>query len=281
MANFFINNLQDDISTLIKNKIISGVRLKNSVVKDLSKEQTILKVQELCNLLEDRFNDGEDGFVALDILPKSWTNKNQIIKEAKELKDTVNRENFMVAIPATDEGIEAINELSKEDINIYAGYIYSPNQAAQCADALKGLSRLNQGYLGVSVADFDMHLNGLLAAAFLSKDRVGFFNAIKIYNNLKEKNLANVSVVFENLKVEQPWLESDYYIEQLNLHNSTLLLDKDTLNYAKEKDYDNSFEFQTKHIDAFFSYLTPANISLQNSYEILQNIALDLELNEG
>jgi len=275
MANFFIDNLQDDISTLIQNQTISGIRLKNSTFVDISKEQKIAKIQEACNLLEDRFNDGEDGFVALDIDSSTWSSKNAIIKAANELNNAVDRENFMVAIPATNEGIAAMSELAKDDINIYAGYIYSPNQAAQCADALSELSRLNQGYLGVSVADFDLHLNALLAAAFLSKDRVGFFNAIKIYNNLQARNLANVSVVFENLSVEQPWLDSDYYIEQLNLYNSVLLLDSKTLTYAKEKDYEPSFEFQTKHLDAFFSYLTPANISMQNSYETLQLKALE------
>jgi len=275
MANFWIDNLQNDISTLIQNETISGIRVKNSDFTNQSQEQKVSKIQEACDLLEDRFDEGEDGFVALDVDSSSWGSKSAIIKAANELNSAINRENFMVAIPATIEGIKAMSELAKEDINIYAGYVYSPNQAAQCADALSSLSRLNQGYVGVSVADFDKSLNGLLAAAFLSKDRVGFFNAIKIYNNLQAKNLANVSVVFENLNVEQPWLESDYYIEQLNLHNSALLLDNNTLNYAKDKEYNPSFEFQTKHIDAFFSYLTPANISMQNSYENLQKQALD------
>jgi transaldolase len=36
-----------------------------------------------------------------------------------------------------------------------------------------------------------------------------------------------------------------------------------------------AFEFQTKHIDAFFSFLTPANISMQQVYETLMKEGLE------
>jgi transaldolase len=117
-------------------------------------------------------------------------------------------------------------------------------------------------------------LNDTLAKFNLSKDRVGFFNAIKIYNQINEKKLPNVKTLFDSTGVKQNYLEPDYYVTQLNLDNSILTLPLDVINYIKDKELSPAFEFQTKHIDAFFSFLTPANISMQKTYATLMNEGL-------
>jgi transaldolase len=99
-------------------------------------------------------------------------------------------------------------------------------------------------------------------------------DAIKIYNQLNEKRLANVKTLFASTGVKQDYLEKDYYVTQLNLDNSVLTLPLDVIEYIKNKELSPAFEFQTKHIDAFFSFLTPANISMQQTYEKLMNEGL-------
>jgi transaldolase len=53
-----------------------------------------------------------------------------------------------------------------------------------------------------------------------------------------------------------------------------LTLPLDVINYIKNKELNEAFHFQTKHIDAFFSYLTPAQISMQKTYEKLMSEGL-------
>ena len=49
---------------------------------------------------------------------------------------------------------------------------------------------------------------------------------------------------------------------------------KELILQQKEKELNESFHFETKHIDAFFSFLAPANISMQKTYEKLMNEGL-------
>jgi transaldolase len=236
-------------------------------------------LKSACDLLIDKYDDGEDGFVACSLNPSYAYDKSKIIKEAKELYAQVDKENFMVAVPATKEGIEAMHELSNNInrvSNIFASHIYSPNQASQSVEALSHFEGNIEAILGVCVASFDKELNVPLATNNLSKDRVGFFNAIKIYNQIALTKVANVNykVAFCDLNVEQNWLEKSYYVEQLNLENSSLVLDKDLIDILDD-DLEDSFEFQTKHIDAFLGYLAYANVSLQATYEKLLKSSID------
>ena len=140
--------------------------------------------------------------------------------------------------------------------------------------ALSHLPKNREGVISVFVSRFDRELNKTLSSANLSKDRVGFLNAIKIYNNIQDQKIPNVRVLFASTGVKQDYLEPDYYVEQLNLPNSILTLPLDVINYIKDKELKESFHFQTKHIDAFFSYLTPANISMQKTYDKLMQEGL-------
>lgn len=280
MATIWLNcdleNLQSILPDKIQNSDITGVMLP------FSKDVDIDAIKFGCDLLMDKYDDGEDGFVCLKLDPHLANDTKKLISMAKELSSSVDEDNFMVGIPATTEGIEAIKELATCDINICATHIFSPNQASQSAQAMREMSRSTEGVISVSVSPFDEMLNASLAVNNLSKDRIGFFNAIKIYNQIVQMGLSNVKVLFDELTIHQPWLDENYYIEQLNLHNAILNLPRNLIEAIDIEDLTPSFEFQTKHIDAFFSYLTLANISLQSTYETLltQSIQKDIELLE-
>ena len=49
--------------------------------------------------------------------------------------------------------------------------------------------------------------------------------------------------------------------------HSVLTLPLDVIEAIKDKTLEESFPFQTKHIDAFFSFLAPAGISMQKVYQ--------------
>ena len=249
-------------------------KLKGKSPEEIYEELAIKDIQKACDVLEKKYNEGNDGYASIEVNPKLANDYKGTIDEALRLVDKIKRENLMIKIPATEAGYKAMSDLAKRGININATLVFSPNQANKCAEALSNLPKNKKGVISVFVSRFDRELNNQLAKHNLSKDRIGFFNAIKIYNQINEKNLENVRVLFASTGVKQDYLEPDYYVEQLNLENTVLTLPLDVINYIKDKELNEAFHFQTKHIDAFFSYLTPVNISIQKTYEKLMDEGL-------
>jgi len=249
-------------------------KLKNKPSEEIYEELAIKDIQKACDVLNEKYEKGDDGFASIEVNPKLANDYKGTVDEALRLVDKIQRDNLMIKIPATEAGYKAMDELAKKGININATLVFSPTQAMKCAEALSNLPKNKKGVISVFVSRFDRELNNKLANANLSKDRIGFFNAIKIYNQINEKNLENVRVLFASTGVKQDYLNPDYYVEQLNLENSVLTLPLDVINYIKDKELNEAFHFQTKHIDAFFSYLSPANISMQKTYDKLMDEGL-------
>ena len=249
-------------------------KLKGKTPEEIYEELAVTDIKKACDVLENCYDEGNDGYASIEVNPKLANDYKGTVDEALRLVDKIEKDNLMIKIPATDAGYKAMKDLAKRGININATLVFSPNQAMQCLEALSDLPRSNDGVISVFVSRFDRELNSQLASANLSKDRIGFFNAIKIYNQIEEKRIPNIKTLFASTGVKQSWLNTDYYVEQLNLPHSVLTLPLDVIEYIKDKELNDSFHFQTKHIDAFFSYLTPANISMQKTYEKLMNEGL-------
>ncbi|RUM56493.1 MAG: transaldolase, partial [Nautilia sp.] len=218
-------------------------KLKGKSPEEIYEELAVKDIQAACDVLEEKYDEGDDGFASIEVNPKLANDYKGTIDEALRLVDKIERDNLMIKIPATEAGYKAMSDLAKRGININATLVFSPNQAMQCAEALSNLPRSAEGVISVFVSRFDRMLNNDLAKVNLSKDRVGFFNAIKIYNQINEKRLANVRVLFASTGVKQDYLEKDYYVKQLNLPNSVLTLPLDVIEYIKDKELEDAFEF--------------------------------------
>lgn len=91
---------------------------------------------------------GLDGYVSIEVSPKYARNTEKTILEARRLWKAVNRPNLMIKIPATKEGLPAVEECISEGINVNVTLIFS-------------LER----YYDVTVA----HINGLAKRAAKKK----------------------------------------------------------------------------------------------------------------
>ncbi len=242
-------------------------KLKGKSPKERYEEIAVKDMQLVCDILKDKYENGDDGFASIEVDPRLINDAKGTIDEALRLYDKIERENLMIKIPANEAGYKAMRELSKRGININATLVFSPTQAMQAYDAISegGV----EGVISIFVSRFDRKLNPQLALANLAKDRVGFFNAIKIYNQIEERGDRRIRALFASTGVKQKYLEKDYYVKNLYLPNSVLTLPPDVIEYIKDEDLEEAFLFQTKHIDAFFSFLTPSGISLQKVYQEL------------
>ncbi len=241
--------------------------LKGKSSKEKYEKMAIKDIQKACDILKPLYDEGNDGFASIEIDPRLIDDAKGSIDEALRLYDMIERENVMIKIPANEAGFKAMEELAKRGININATLVFSPNQAMK---ALEAINKGNvEGVISVFVSRFDRKLNPLLEKHNLAKDRVGFFNAIKIYNQIQNANIPNIRTLFASTGVKQQYLPKDYYVQNLYLPNSVLTLPLDVIETIKDKEIQESFLFQTKHIDAFFSFLTPSGINLQRTYREL------------
>lgn len=91
---------------------------------------------------------GLDGYVSIEVSPKYARSTEKTISEARRLWKAVNRPNLMIKIPATKEGLPAVEQCISEGINVNVTLIFS-------------LER----YYDVTVA----HINGLAKRAAKKK----------------------------------------------------------------------------------------------------------------
>ena len=244
-------------------------KLRGKSPKEIYEEIATKDIQKACDILEPLYDKGDDGYASIEVDPRLINDAKGTIDEALRLYDQIERDNVMIKIPANEAGYKAMEELAKRGININATLVFSPNQAMRSLEAISKGPRTIDGVISVFVSRFDRKLNPLLARQNLAKDRVGFFNAIKIYNQIEAAGYPNIRTLFASTGVKQDYLPKDYYVKNLNLPHSVMTLPPDVIEEIKDKEIEESFHFQTKHIDAFLSFLSPAGINMQKVYQEL------------
>lgn len=115
-----------------------------------------------------------DGYVSLEVSPHLAHDTQGTLEEAKRLRDAVGRDNLMIKVPATPEGIPAIVQLIGKGINVNVTLLFAQEMYERVAEAyLTGLEQLlvRGGDVGrvASVASFfvsriDTAVDSLIAA---------------------------------------------------------------------------------------------------------------------
>lgn len=99
--------------------------------------------------------NGTDGFVSLELSPSLANDTEGSIKEARHFWKLVDRPNLLIKVPATSEGIPAIEALISEGINVNITLMFSLYHYEAVANAyLKGLEQCSDPARVASVASF-------------------------------------------------------------------------------------------------------------------------------
>ena len=103
--------------------------------------------------------DGKDGYVSLEVNPHRAHDTKGTIEEARRLWAALNRPNVLIKVPATSEGLPAIQQLISEGINVNVTLLFGLPRYRQVAEAyIAGLeARVVRGKAikhSVSVASF-------------------------------------------------------------------------------------------------------------------------------
>jgi transaldolase / glucose-6-phosphate isomerase len=130
----------DEYDDAITQALKSGDR----PVAELFEHLAVEDIQHAADVLRPVYNllKGGDGFVSLEVSPYLAMDTKATITEAERLWKDVDRKNLMIKVPATPEGLPAIQHLIGEGISINITLLFSQKVYMQVAEAyLAGLEK--------------------------------------------------------------------------------------------------------------------------------------------
>src|ERR1044072_4794300 len=130
----------DEYDGAISNALKKGDR----PVADLFEALAVEDIQSAADVLRPVYErlDGNDGFVSLEVSPYLAMDTKGTIAEAERLWKDVKRTNLMVKVPATPEGLPAIEHLIGEGISINITLLFSQDVYREVAEAyIAGLEK--------------------------------------------------------------------------------------------------------------------------------------------
>ena len=158
--------------------------------------QDIQMAADILRPVYDR-TEGEDGFASIEVSPHLAYDTIGSIAQAHRLWNEVNRPNVMVKIPASPQGMQAIEALIADGINVNVTLIFSLAQYESAAEAyLQGLQQNSDPHGVSSVASFfvsrvDTAVDRVLTEigtreALALRGKIGIANAALAYLRFKE-----------------------------------------------------------------------------------------------
>ena len=129
-------------------KAIADSSLYDDILKTLSSrsdldatgkyEQIAIRdIQDAADTLRPVYDESNfrDGYVSLEVSPYLARKTKETIAEAQRLWKAVKRDNVMIKVPGTAEGIPAIRQLISEGININVTLLFAQEVYEKVADA--------------------------------------------------------------------------------------------------------------------------------------------------
>lgn len=126
---------RDALDALTKQSLDASGLYERLAIQDIQAATDILRP------VYERTNGG-DGYVSLEVSPHLASNTQGTIEEAKRLWQAVGRANLMIKVPATPQGLPAIEQLIGDGINVNVTLLFAQEVYERVAQAyITGLER--------------------------------------------------------------------------------------------------------------------------------------------
>ena len=128
----------------IKKLAIQG-KSPDEIYESISQHDILRAADELKQVYEK--SEGRDGYVSLEVNPHLAHDTNGTIEEARRLWTALNRQNVFIKVPATKEGLPAIQQLITDGINVNVTLLFGLPRYREVIDAyIAGIeARIEQG----------------------------------------------------------------------------------------------------------------------------------------
>lgn len=145
--------------------LLSGLKADGVSVAEAITRLTTSDVRDACDVFEDVYaaSKGENGRVSIEVEPGLALQTDATINQARELYDLVGRENVLIKIPATHQGLPAISATIAAGISVNVTLIFSVERYLEVIDAyLYGLEQ-------AAASGFDLSRIHSVASVFVSR----------------------------------------------------------------------------------------------------------------
>ncbi len=200
--------------TIFEKAILGSNDYDESILKLISKglrseqileELMIEDIKEACDAFRKVYDEsnGNDGFVSIEVNPLIAYDTEKTIVAVKNIWEKINKPNLMVKIPATKEGLTAIENSIADGINVNVTLIFSIERYIEVAKAyIRGIEqRLEKG--------LDVKNVNSVASVFVSRiDTLVDNEIVKLINQgkpeltkyLGKSAVANTKLLYQEFK---------------------------------------------------------------------------------
>jgi transaldolase / glucose-6-phosphate isomerase len=116
--------------------ILESPEVRNLDAKAVFEKIAIRDVQDAADIFKPVYQQSKrrDGYVSLEVSPLLANDTQGTIDEARRLWKAVSRENVMIKVPGTKEGLPAIRQLLEEGININITLLFAQRRYEEVAE---------------------------------------------------------------------------------------------------------------------------------------------------
>lgn len=125
-------------------EILEALGARALDAKTLYEKLAVGDIQDAADALRPVYDETSkrDGYVSLEVSPFLARDTQGTLNEARRLWQVVGRDNLMIKVPATPEGIPAVRQLISEGINVNVTLLFAQEVYAQAAEAyIAGLEK--------------------------------------------------------------------------------------------------------------------------------------------
>ncbi len=117
--------------------ILAQLHAQNLSSTEIFERIAVRDIQDAADLLRPVYQatNRRDGYVSLEVSPTLARNTQGTIAEARRLWKSVGRENIMIKVPGTPEGVPAIRQLTSEGINVNVTLLFGQEAHVRVAEA--------------------------------------------------------------------------------------------------------------------------------------------------
>jgi len=188
--------------------------LKNKSADEIYEELVIQDIRAAADLLLPVYNKtlAIDGYVSLEVSPRLAFDTSGTVEEARKFFNTLNRPNILIKVPATPQGIPAIQQLISEGINVNVTLIFSLDIYKQVQEAyISGLEML-------SSSSDDLSRVASVASFFVSRVDTAVDEALTEKISQGDSNLTSLmgKAAVANAKLAYRSFQQNFYSERFN-----------------------------------------------------------------
>lgn len=285
---------------------IADLKTRKVDVGEAIRSMTAADVRQACEIFTDIYNksDGYDGRVSIEVDPRLARETAATIAEAKGLHWLVDRENVLIKIPATKEGLPAITEVLSNGISVNVTLIFNVDRYEEVLEAwLTGLEKADANGEDLSkihsVASFfvsrvDSNIDNALTAigtddAKALLGQAGIANARLAYGAfeklvaserwkaLEAKGARVQRPLWASTGVKDPAYADDRYVVDLAGPRIVNTMPEATLNAVRDHGHDNGDTISGTQAQAqeVFDKLVAAGVDLPAVFQELEDEGVD------